>query len=230
MLYTKLCSIQREHTFNGNAVSTCQISEFSEGHDFFAVFLSISGKRVGLISNGDFKGEFERVFGIIKDKIDVLVCVSRAINVAGSVREYIFNSLPQQGFKVKFNLTTFPCANNDEKKRNGVEHKRPNCFNFNKITIMKNKIKLLAIFLATTTASLADNEVFDGQDVSGENFSNSSLRNSQWKNTTIKETNFTSSNLTSGDFYNSKLTNVDFSNAILKYADFYGATLTDVSF
>lgn len=115
MLYTKLCSIQREHTFNGNAVSTCQISEFSEGHDFFAVFLSISGKRVGLISNGDFKGELERVFGIIKDQIDVLVCVSRSIDTAGSVREYIFNSLPQNGFKVKLNLSTFPCANDDEK-------------------------------------------------------------------------------------------------------------------
>lgn len=115
MLYTKLCSIQREHTFNGSAVSACQISDFSEGHDFFAVFLSINGKRIGLISNGDFKGEFERVFRIIKDKIDVLICVSRAINATGSVREYIFNSLPQQGFKVKFNLTTFPCANDDEK-------------------------------------------------------------------------------------------------------------------
>ena len=115
MLYTKLCSIQREHTFNGSAVSACQISDFSEGHDFFTEFLSINGKRVGLISNGDYKGEFERVFEKIKDQIDVLVCVSRSIDTAGSVREYIFNSLPQKGFKVKLNLSTFPCANDDEK-------------------------------------------------------------------------------------------------------------------
>lgn len=115
MIYTRLCLLQPEHTFNGNEVSSCQIPDLSYGDDFFAVFLSIDGKRVGLASNGDFKGEFERVFGIIKDKIDVLVCVSRSVDTAGSVREYIFNSLPQQGFKVKFNLSTFPCKNNDER-------------------------------------------------------------------------------------------------------------------
>lgn len=115
MLYTQLCAIQPEHTFNGNEVSGCQISDFSYGHDFFAVFSSINGKRIGIASNGDYKEEFERVFGIIKDKIDILVCVSRSIDVSGSVREYIFNSLPQEGFSVKFNLTTFPCANDDEK-------------------------------------------------------------------------------------------------------------------
>lgn len=115
MLYTKLCSFQHEHTFNGKRVLTCQILDFRQCHDFFAVFLSINGKRVGLASNGDYKGEFERVFKKIKDSIDVLVCVSRSIDTAGSVREYIFNSLPQQGFKVKLNLSTFPCANDDEK-------------------------------------------------------------------------------------------------------------------
>ena len=115
MIYTRLCLLQPEHTFNGNEVSSCQIPDLSYGDDFFAVFLSIDGKRVGLASNGDFKGEFERVFGIIKDKIDDLVCVSRSVDTAGSVREYIFNSLPQQGFKVKFNLSTFPCKNNDER-------------------------------------------------------------------------------------------------------------------
>ena len=114
MLYMRLCSLQSEHTYNGNGVSSCQISDFKGGHDFFAVFL-IAGKRVGLISNGDFKWEFERVFGLIKDKVDILICVSRAINVAGSLRDCIFNSLPQQGFKVKFNLTTFPCASDDER-------------------------------------------------------------------------------------------------------------------
>lgn len=115
MIYMQLCSLQSEHTFNGNEVSSCQIPDLSYGHDFFTVFLSIGGKRVGLASNGDFKEEFERVFGIIKDRIDVLVCVSRSVDTAGSVREYIFNSLPQHGFKVKFNLSTFPCKNNDER-------------------------------------------------------------------------------------------------------------------
>lgn len=55
------------------------------------------------------------MFGLIKDKVDILICVSRAINAAGSVRDCISNSLPQQGFKVKFNLTTFSCANDDER-------------------------------------------------------------------------------------------------------------------
>lgn len=115
MLYTRLCAIQPEHTFNGQEVPCCQIPDSSYKHDFFAVFSSINSKRIGIASNGDYKGEFERVFGIIKDKIDILVCVSRSIDASGSVREYIFNSLPQEGFKVKFNLTTFPCANDDEK-------------------------------------------------------------------------------------------------------------------
>lgn len=115
MIYTQLCVIQPEHTFNGGKVSSCQISDSSYGHDFFAVFSSINGKRIGIASNGDYKGEFERVFEIIKDEIDILICVSRSVDTAGSVREYIFNSLPQRGFKVKFNLSTFFCADDDDR-------------------------------------------------------------------------------------------------------------------
>lgn len=113
MLYTRLCAIQPEHTFNGKEVPRCQIPDSSYEDDFFAVFSSINGKRIGIASNGDYKGEFERVFSIMKDEIDILICASRSVNTAGSVREYIFNSLPQQGFKVKFNLNTFFCIEAD---------------------------------------------------------------------------------------------------------------------
>ena len=113
MIYRRLCSIQPEHMFNGNEVSSCQILDSSYKDDFFAVFSCINGKRIGLASNGDYKEEFVRVFGIIKDKIDILVCVSRSVDTDGSVRQYIFDSLPQQGFKVKFNLSTFFCDEDD---------------------------------------------------------------------------------------------------------------------
>lgn len=119
------------------------------------------------------------------------------------------------------------------------------------------KTKLYCLMTPLLIASLplfADNEVFDGQDVSRKNFSYSaslswSYVNSSWVGANAKRTifsmvdqesdcpetnfsgaNFTNANLTSAVFWGAILTGVNFTNANLTSAELMGATLTDVNF
>lgn len=73
---------------------------------------------------------------------------------------------------------------------------------------------------------IADNENYDGQDVSGQSFTEGSYVGSSWKNATAINTKFTRSdcsnasfieaNLTNANFQSSNLTNADFTNAIIE--------------
>ena len=91
---------------------------------------------------------------------------------------------------------------------------------------MKN-ISLLTLIIAATVA-FADNENYDGQDVSGQNF-NGSFINSSWNGANASgaffDGDFTNSswvgaNATGAYFWDIELTNANFTNANLTRADF----------
>jgi len=75
---------------------------------------------------------------------------------------------------------------------------------------LKNIIILPILFSATL--ALADNENYDGQDLSGGIFYGLSLKNSSWVGT----------NLTNAGFNHAILTNANFTNAIIYNVDFIG--------
>ena len=117
---------------------------------------------------------------------------------------------------------------------------------------MKKKLILTQIlFTALATSLFADNEKYDGQDVSGRNFSSSSHVNSSWigctaigtifsdfdplsglpysgTNTNYTGANFTNANLTNASLYSGNFTNANFTNAILNKIGL--ATLTGANF
>ena len=75
---------------------------------------------------------------------------------------------------------------------------------------LKNTITLTLLFSATLV--LADNENYDGQDLSGETFYSLSLKNSSW----------VGANLTDAGFNHAILTNANFTDAIIYNTDFIG--------
>ncbi len=125
---------------------------------------------------------------------------------------------------------------------------------------MKNKLILTQIlFTALATSLFADYENYDGQDVSGRNFSSSSHVNSSWigctaigtifsdylsvppysgTNTNYTGANFTNANLTNASLHSGNFTNANFTNAILNKiglatltgANFTNATINGASF
>ena len=76
----------------------------------------------------------------------------------------------------------------------------------------------------------ADNENYDGQDVSGMDFSLKSLKSSSWSESTAVGTNFNSSNLTDANFTNANLTNAIFHGASLANANFTDAIIAGADF
>ncbi len=115
MIYQQLFLLQNQHQFNGNPEATLQIQDFAADEDFYAVFPSIKGKRIGLISGGDWIEEFSHIFNEINNDIDVLICASRSKNSPNSVYRFIVEELPQNGFGIKLNFSTFPTAPNEER-------------------------------------------------------------------------------------------------------------------
>ena len=101
---------------------------------------------------------------------------------------------------------------------------------------MKKYLSLLFVIVASV--AFADNEVYNWQDVSGENFTGSSYKNSSWANCTavgtIFSSNQNSTDYTGAYFGGANLTNADFTNANLTNVDFDGglssSTLTNVNF
>ena len=82
---------------------------------------------------------------------------------------------------------------------------------------MKKYITIISMFAAGF--AFADNENYDGQDVSGKNFQYS-YKNSSWIGATAVGIGFSQSDLT----------NANFTNANLKTASFHNTTVTDVIF
>ena len=103
---------------------------------------------------------------------------------------------------------------------------------------MKTKLSLTTLLACALagTALLADNENYDGQDLSGGNFRDASLISSSWieanltgaqlANTNLTEANFTRANLTSANLESATLTNVDFTDAVIARTRFYSSNLT----
>lgn len=115
MIYQQLFLLQNQHQFNGNPETTLQIQDFAVGEDFYAVFSSIKGKRIGLISGGDWLEEFQDIFNKVKKDIDILICASRSKNSPNSVYRFIVEELPRNGFGLKLNFSTFPTVPNEER-------------------------------------------------------------------------------------------------------------------
>ena len=104
---------------------------------------------------------------------------------------------------------------------------------------MKKNIILLPLFAACF--ALADDEVYDGQNINNMDFSNAKLNYSSWRNTGIgKSNNFTGTSLKEADFTGATISVEKFANANLKDsifdksicygAKFDGANLTNASF
>lgn len=108
---------------------------------------------------------------------------------------------------------------------------------------MKKYIAILSIFAAGFV--FADYENYDGQDVSGKNFSKISHRYSSWIGVTAKGTtfsrwygsetsyafsNFTNANLSEADFLSADLLGTDFTNANLSGACLDEANVQDANF
>lgn len=84
---------------------------------------------------------------------------------------------------------------------------------------MKNSLLyVLTLFLSISV--FADNENYDGQDVSGMSFYGKSLVNSSWSGSTAVGTGFSRANLTNANFTNANLTNAGFLEAIIEGARF----------
>jgi len=96
---------------------------------------------------------------------------------------------------------------------------------------MKKKLILTQIlFTALATSLFANYENYDRQDVSGMNFSDSSLIESSWIDCTAIGTAFVSTKLTGAKFIHATLTNANFIRATLTSANFNSATLTKANF
>jgi len=93
---------------------------------------------------------------------------------------------------------------------------------------MKRIISLI-LFLGLTSA-FADNENYNGQDVSGQDFSYQSLTRSKWVGATADMTQFVHSNLSSADFSEASLTNANLTGADLTSSIFRSTILKDAIF
>lgn len=108
-LYERLLKIQPKHRFNReDGFFTKSLIKIPLENDFFCIFESINGIKVGLILSGDCLSDFKTAFDYIKDDIDVLVCVSRLIDNENSVFRYILEGIREDGFEVYLKVGTFP--------------------------------------------------------------------------------------------------------------------------
>lgn len=86
------------------------------------------------------------------------------------------------------------------------------------------------VMLFSGAVAFANNEIYNGQDVSGEDFSGKTMQKSSWINSTAVGANFTGTDLTDANFSGADLTNVDFTNVIVKNVDFTDAIITGANF
>lgn len=89
---------------------------------------------------------------------------------------------------------------------------------------MKRRMAFFVMVLSSA-AAFADNENYDGQDVSGQNFDEMSLVDSSWKGSAAGNASFGKANLTNAKFNNADLTKAFFSGTTLAGANFEGATV-----
>ena len=97
---------------------------------------------------------------------------------------------------------------------------------------MKTKLSLttlLACALAGTTL-FADNENYDGQDLSGFSFWNDSLVNSSWRNATLTGADLRYATLTDADFKGAILTNASLGSVSARNVNFTDADLSGAEF
>ncbi|MBQ6533725.1 MAG: pentapeptide repeat-containing protein, partial [Opitutales bacterium] len=92
------------------------------------------------------------------------------------------------------------------------------------------KITLLSLIITSCVAAFADYENYDGQDVSGQDFSRRSLKNSSWVEASASSALFRSVNLTYANFTKAYATSANFEYANLAEANFTNANLTSAYF
>ena len=91
------------------------------------------------------------------------------------------------------------------------------------------KIALLTLIMSTISA-FADNENYDGQDVSGQDFNFKSLKDSSWISVNATSAHFAFSDLTNANFTDANLNSASFGCATLTNANFTNATIKNASF
>lgn len=96
------------------------------------------------------------------------------------------------------------------------------------IKFILNKIIPFTALLFHFTPLFADNEIYDGQDVSGKHFGSSCI-DSSWVATTAIGTYFSQANLTNADFTDANLTKAFFYRAILTGANFTNAIIDNAN-
>ena len=95
---------------------------------------------------------------------------------------------------------------------------------------LTKKIFLGIIMMLQLHSAFADNENYDGQDVSGQSFAEGSYIGSSWKNATAINTKFTRSDCSNASFIEANLTNANFQSSNLTNADFTNAIITGTFF
>lgn len=95
---------------------------------------------------------------------------------------------------------------------------------------LTKKIFLGIIMMLQLHSAFADNENYDGQDVSGQSFAEGSYVGSSWKNATAINTKFTRSDCSNASFIEANLTNANFQSSNLTNADFTNAIITGTYF
>lgn len=95
---------------------------------------------------------------------------------------------------------------------------------------LTKKIFLGIIMMLQLHSAFADNENYDGQDVSGQSFTEGSYVGSSWKNATAINTKFTRSDCSNASFIEANLTNANFQSSNLTNADFTNAIITGTFF
>lgn len=94
-----------------------RFEDINPAEDFIAI-IEINGRRIGLISHGDYLEVFTDQFNeISRHNVDVLICASRSKNRDNSVYNFLFENLPQ-GNRVVLCLSTFPTNNLDMMSNN----------------------------------------------------------------------------------------------------------------
>ena len=98
------------------------------------------------------------------------------------------------------------------------------------INMNKYTINVVGSIIFTIIKVFADNENYDGQDVSGQSFAEGSYIGSSWKNVTAINTKFTKSNYSNASFIEANLTNANFQSSNLTNVDFTNAIITGTYF
>lgn len=111
LVYSELLKIsEKEHKFNNKTVTENSLifdKKTGDLFDFNAV-LTVSGKRIGIVSAGDVAKDLKVQLNIfIEINIDIIICCARSRNVDGSSYKMIINDFSKQNPILKEVWTKF---------------------------------------------------------------------------------------------------------------------------